>query len=193
MFGTWGTRLYKGITYPEVFGVPVPKEITTPEKNVGKRLPSRHKITILLHIPLNSRVPRIETSAPLVYPTTTPRSSDYHRCLERRVVRLNETEKILVLGSPKAEILGNVFGGQGQALVNFLDADRGRKHRKEIANDDRDVHGPMPSARIGDLMWCTVVMQVDDRPRSEIKGYDRVYCLKANITESLDKSDLLYF
>ncbi|KAJ7797490.1 hypothetical protein B0H13DRAFT_1934133 [Mycena leptocephala] len=30
----------------------------------------------------------------------------------------------LVLGSPKAEILGNMFCGQGNSLVNFLDADR---------------------------------------------------------------------
>jgi hypothetical protein len=48
------------------------------------------------------------------------------------------------------------------------------------AEDDRDVHGPMVSARIGDLMCCAVVMQIEDRSRPEIKGYnvyDRVRVL----------------
>ncbi|KAJ7856146.1 hypothetical protein B0H13DRAFT_1902796 [Mycena leptocephala] len=125
-----------------------------------------------------------------------------------------DTEKLLVLGSPKAEILGKKFCGQGKSLVNFLDADRGHKpgiiltertwahnntvmvntsaytEMKETGNgedDDRDVWGPMLGARIGDLMWS----------RSEIKGcdvYNWVYWLKANITERIyDKSDLLYF
>ncbi|KAJ7917124.1 hypothetical protein B0H13DRAFT_1870643 [Mycena leptocephala] len=132
-----------------------------------------------------------------------------------------DTEKLLVLGSPKAEILGNMFCGQGKSLVNFLDADRGRKpgiiltertwahnntvmvntsaytEMKETGNgedDDRDVRGPMLGARIGDLMRCAVVMQVEDRSRSEIKGsdiYDWIYRLKANVTERIyDKSDL---
>ncbi|KAJ7896903.1 hypothetical protein B0H13DRAFT_2338099 [Mycena leptocephala] len=142
----------------------------------------------------------------------------------KSVVRLDETEKILVLGSPKAEILSNVFGGQGTSLVDFLDIDGGRKPRviltertwahnntvmintsaltemKEMVNeaeDDRDVRGPMLGACIRDLMRCAVVMQIEDRSRPEIKGYnvyDRIYRLKANITERIyDNSDLLYF
>ncbi|KAJ7817217.1 hypothetical protein B0H13DRAFT_1923074 [Mycena leptocephala] len=62
-------------------------------------------------------------------------------------------------------------------------------------DDDRDVHGPMLGARIGDLMCCVVVMQVEDRSHSELKGndvYDRIYRLKANVTERIyNKSDLL--
>jgi hypothetical protein len=38
--------------------------------------------------------------------------------------------------------------------------------------DDRDVRGPMLGARIGDLMRCAVVMQIEDSYRPEIKGYD---------------------
>ncbi|KAJ7934430.1 hypothetical protein B0H13DRAFT_2305858 [Mycena leptocephala] len=71
---------------------------------------------------------------------------------------------------------------------------------KETANggdDDRDVRGPMLGARIRDLMRCAVVMQIEDRSRSECKGndvYHRIYRLKANVTERIyDKSDLLYF
>jgi hypothetical protein len=48
-------------------------------------------------------------------------------------------------------------------------------YQKETANggeDDRDVHGPMLGAWIGDLMRCAVVMQVEDRSRSESKGYN---------------------
>jgi hypothetical protein len=40
------------------------------------------------------------------------------------------------------------------------------------AEDDRDVHRPMLSACIRDLMRCVVVMQIEDRSRPEIKGYD---------------------
>ncbi|KAJ7911868.1 hypothetical protein B0H13DRAFT_1875474 [Mycena leptocephala] len=47
----------------------------------------------------------------------------------KSVARLNETDKILVLGLLKVEILGNVFGGQGKSLVYFLDVDCGCKPR----------------------------------------------------------------
>jgi hypothetical protein len=36
---------------------------------------------------------------------------------------IDDIFQILVPGSPKAEILGNVFGGQGKSLVDFLDID----------------------------------------------------------------------
>jgi hypothetical protein len=48
-------------------------------------------------------------------------------------------------------------------------------YQKETANgveDDRAVRVPMLGARIGDLMCCAVVMQVEDRSRSESNGYD---------------------
>ncbi|KAJ7914039.1 hypothetical protein B0H13DRAFT_1873383 [Mycena leptocephala] len=56
------------------------------------------------------------------------------------------------------------------------------------AEDDRDVRGPMLRARIRDLMCYVVVMQIEDRSRPEIEGYDvydRIYPLKANITERI--------
>ncbi|KAJ7913689.1 hypothetical protein B0H13DRAFT_2326073 [Mycena leptocephala] len=61
-------------------------------------------------------------------------------------------------------------------------------------DDDRDVRGPMLGARIGNLMRCAVVMQVEDRSRSEIKGcdvYDWIYRLKANVTEDLRQKRLI--
>ncbi|KAJ7793899.1 hypothetical protein B0H13DRAFT_1935345 [Mycena leptocephala] len=71
------------------------------------------------------------------------------------------------------------------------------KETAKGGDDYRDVRGPMLGARIEDLMCCVVVMQVEDRSHSEFKGndvYDRIYRLKANLTERIyNKSDLLYF
>ncbi|KAJ7844854.1 hypothetical protein B0H13DRAFT_1908680 [Mycena leptocephala] len=105
---------------------------------------------------------------------------------------------VIFVGSKPPTAEWSVFDSQEISLVNFLVVDHGRKPTKETAkggDDDRDVHGPMLGARIGDLMCCVVVMQVEDRSHSELKGndvYDRIYRLKANVTERIyNKSDLL--
>jgi hypothetical protein len=155
--------------------------------------------------------------------------------------------QLLVLGSPEAEILGNMFCRQGKCLVNFLDVDHGRKpgvcfylytysfltlyaqiiltertwaHNNtvmvntsaytEMVSDistcsistdcvpernwewGRQRQGCAgTNARIGDLMRCAVVMQVEDRSRSEIKGCD-VYDWVCGPYKAVHNSDVLH-
>ncbi|KAJ7852591.1 hypothetical protein B0H13DRAFT_1904493 [Mycena leptocephala] len=123
------------------------------------------------------------------------------------VVQLNDSEQILFLGSPGIRGLDSMFAEQESSLTNMVELDRARKPRIILSErgwvqadmvvittctrttmidtvGSRPTLGSRLNVQIGDLIRCTVVLQLEDRSCSQCKGhdvYDRIYRLKANV------------
>ncbi|KAJ7828401.1 hypothetical protein B0H13DRAFT_2437820 [Mycena leptocephala] len=93
------------------------------------------------------------------------------------VVQLNDSEQILFLGSPGIRGLDSMFAEQEASLTNMIDT-----------VGSRPTLGSKLDVQIGDLIRCTVVLQLEGRSCSQCKGhdvYDRIYRLKADVIRKI--------
>jgi hypothetical protein len=105
----------------------------------------------------------------------TDKTSKLHRHLLSFLHRLDRGK----VGDMDITSLGSEHIACRQLIFNLVHLVP-TSYQKGTANGGEDVRamrGPMLGARIGDLMCCTVVMQVEDRSWSESKGYDIYDCV----------------